>query len=217
MAKIKVTSKCEIYDGMSITFKAPCASNAVDGLKVYYNGSSKTFSFRDAHGNNISGASSLFSSGAYIKAVLNTANNLAYIQNADSNGYLDGKITTLTQAAAAAQSTADTALATATAAARIATGSYTGNGAYGFSNKNTLTFDFVPKFVVVLGDFNNASLSYRLFLINGAKYASAGYAGGNPVTVSWDDTTVSWYCSNYTAGADQMNLKDATYRYVAIG
>ena len=100
---------------------------------------------------------------------------------------------------------------------QVATGSYVGTGTYGFSNKNTLTFDFVPKFVVVLGDFNNASLSYRLFLINGATYASAAYAGGNPVTASWDNNTVSWYCSNYTAGAEQMNLKDATYRYVAIG
>lgn len=92
MAKIKVTSKCELYDGMSITFKAPCDGSAVDGLKVYYNNKSQAFSFRDAHGNNLAGLGNLFSSGAYIKAILNTSEGYAYLQNADTNKHLEAHI-----------------------------------------------------------------------------------------------------------------------------
>lgn len=90
MAKIKVTSKCELFDGMSITFKAPCDCTAVDGLKVYYNGSSQTFTFRDAHLNNLAGQSGVFAKNAYIKVVLDTRNGYAYLQNADTNAYLKG-------------------------------------------------------------------------------------------------------------------------------
>ena len=89
MAKIRVESKCELYDGISITFKAPCNNTAVDGLNVYHTGVSRSFSFRDAHGNNLAGVNNLFSAGTYVNAVLDTANNYAYLQNADTNAYLE--------------------------------------------------------------------------------------------------------------------------------
>lgn len=92
MSKIKVVSKCAIYDGMSITFKAPCNSNAVDGINVYYSGTVTTFTIRDAHGANLAGKSNLFNNGAYVKMVLDTRNRYAYLQNADSNGYLETKL-----------------------------------------------------------------------------------------------------------------------------
>ena len=91
MAKIKVTSKCELYDGISITFRAPCASSAVDGLNVYYNGTVQSFSFRDSHGNGLAGLGNLFSEGAYITAVLDTRNGYVYLQNVDTNGYLESQ------------------------------------------------------------------------------------------------------------------------------
>lgn len=91
MSKIKVDSKCALYDGMSITFKAPCDSSAVDGMNVYYQNKKQTFTYRDAHGNNVSGRANLFSTGAYVKAILDTGKGYAYIQNADTNGYLDAK------------------------------------------------------------------------------------------------------------------------------
>lgn len=89
MAKIRVESKCEIYDGISITFKAPCNNTAVDGLNVYHKGVSRSFTFRDAHGKNLAGVNNLFSAGTYVKAVLDTANNYAYLQNTDTNAYLE--------------------------------------------------------------------------------------------------------------------------------
>ena len=95
MAKIKVISKCELYDGMSITFKAPCDCTAVDGLNVYYNEYSQPFSFRDAHGKDLAGLDHLFTEGAYIKAILDTGRGYAYLQNGDTNSYLEETFDTL--------------------------------------------------------------------------------------------------------------------------
>lgn len=92
MAKIRVESKCEIYDGISITFKAPCNGTAVDGLNIYHKGTSRSFTFRDANGNNLAGVNHLFSAGAYVKVVLDTTKNYAYLQNADTNAYLEGTL-----------------------------------------------------------------------------------------------------------------------------
>lgn len=106
MAKIKVNSKCAIYDGMSITFKAPCDGAAVDGLNVYYSGVAQAFTFKDAHGNDLAGLDNLFSEGAYVKAVLDTTNGFAYLQNADTNAYLEGKINLLSGSGEPTTSTA---------------------------------------------------------------------------------------------------------------
>ena len=98
MSKIRVTSKCQIYDGMSFTFKAPCDCDTVDGLKVYYTDpedassqTSQTFTFKDALGNDLTGIDNVFAEGAYVKVVLDTRNGYAYIQNGAPNAYLTGK------------------------------------------------------------------------------------------------------------------------------
>ena len=103
MANIKVTLDYQINDGMSLTFKAPCDCTEVTGLIVYYpvitdDGStttSKTFTFKDAHNNNLTSIDNLFTTDAYVKVVLNINQNYAYIQNADTNSYLEGKFTTI--------------------------------------------------------------------------------------------------------------------------
>ena len=103
MANIKVTLDHQINDGMSLTFKAPCDCTAVTGLKIYYPSltedtsttTSKTFTFKDAHGNNLTSIGNLFVSGAYIKVILDTTNSAAYIQNSDTNGYLENKFSNL--------------------------------------------------------------------------------------------------------------------------
>ena len=89
MAKIKVVLEHPLYNGMVITIGAPCECSAVTGLTVYSDGVSKSFAFRDAHGNDLTGLGNLFSEGAYIRAVLDTENGYAYIQNADTNGYIE--------------------------------------------------------------------------------------------------------------------------------
>lgn len=102
MANIKIELDYPLEDGMSLTFKAPCDCTEVTGLKVYYpevtdTGSTttnQTFSFRDAHLNVLTSLSNLFVSGATVKAVVDTTNGYAYIQNADTNGYLETKLST---------------------------------------------------------------------------------------------------------------------------
>lgn len=91
MANIKVALEYPLYDGMPITFNAPCECNAVNGLTVSYRNESKKFIFRDAHRNNLTGLGNLFSEGAYVKAILDVNNGYAYIQNADTNAYLEQK------------------------------------------------------------------------------------------------------------------------------
>jgi hypothetical protein len=99
MANIKVTLDYPIHDGMDLTFKAPCDCTAVTGLKVYYPSlnentsteTSKTFTFKDTHGVDLNGIGNLFMANAYVKVILDTVNNHAYIQNADTNSYLESK------------------------------------------------------------------------------------------------------------------------------
>lgn len=104
MALIKIELDYPLEDGMSLTFKAPCDCTAVTGVKVYYpdvtenesTTTSKTFSFRDAHLNSLTGLGNLFESGATVKIVVDTVSNYAFIQNADTNQYLENKIPDIT-------------------------------------------------------------------------------------------------------------------------
>lgn len=97
MANIKVTLDYQIHDGMALTFKAPCDCTAVTGLKIYYPSlaentstqTSKTFVFKDSHGATLTGIGNLFMANSYVKVILDTVNNFAYLQNADTNSYLE--------------------------------------------------------------------------------------------------------------------------------
>lgn len=92
MANIKITAQNEIYDGMPITFRAPCDSAVVEGLKVCSANVTQTFTLRDAHGTALTRLKNLFSAGAYVTAILDTTNGHAYIQNGDTNTYLEGRL-----------------------------------------------------------------------------------------------------------------------------
>lgn len=96
MANIKVVVDYELVDGAPITFNAPCDASEITGLVVYHpvNGvqTPTTFALKDAHGNNLGDIDELFTSGAYVKVLLDTINNRAYVQNADTNAYLEGRL-----------------------------------------------------------------------------------------------------------------------------
>lgn len=97
MANVKVELGYQIHDGMSLTFKAPCDCTRVTGLIIYYPNitqdatteTSKVFSFKDAHGVDLANLGNLFTVDAYVKVVLDTVNNYAYLQNADTNSYIE--------------------------------------------------------------------------------------------------------------------------------
>ena len=107
--------------------------------------------------------------------------------------------------------------------AQFAAGSSVGTGTYGTGSRTSLTFDFVPKLLIVqrtsIGSAATASFSNdTLIWSGGGNYGRRGsgsmaYADMGYVTVS--GKTVSWY---NTSGAErQMNTSNATYYYIALG
>lgn len=96
MAKIKITVDGPLMDGHKVTFKAPCDCSSVEKLKVCYveNGTPKDrlFTMKDSHGNDLTGLGNLFSKGAYVNVVLDTNYGNAYLQNANTNSYIEGML-----------------------------------------------------------------------------------------------------------------------------
>ena len=92
MANIKVQVDYPIKDGVGFTFHAPCDCSAVEGITVVHPGGTQNFAFKDSHGNYIAGINNLFAAGSLIKAVLDVTNSAVFIQNADTNGYLEQRL-----------------------------------------------------------------------------------------------------------------------------
>lgn len=94
MANIRVNLSGPPVNGQTVTFRSPASGTEVAGLITYYpNGnttSSKVFQFSDAHGNNV-GGKNLFASNVLVKVILDTELSRAYVQNADTNSYLENK------------------------------------------------------------------------------------------------------------------------------
>lgn len=95
--------------------------------------------------------------------------------------------------------------------ARVQVVSYVGTGTYGESNPNSLTFDFVPKAIMVR---DNDKVNRFLDAIYGMEFAVVDYDSGRFVSMIWNKKTVSWYSDsdNY----DQMNSTGVEYYAVAI-
>ena len=99
MANIKVVVSHQIYDGVDIIFRTPCDCSEISGITVHFvqpdnSKSSKEFILKDAHNRDIGDLTNLFASGVLIKVLLDVTNGYAYIQNADTNSYLENKMTT---------------------------------------------------------------------------------------------------------------------------
>ncbi len=95
MANIRIDLEYTVIDGQTLTFKSPADCSQVTGLIIYYPvggiTTSKTFRFADAHGNNV-GSVSLFAANVLVKVVLDTNQSRAYVQNADTNAYLEAQL-----------------------------------------------------------------------------------------------------------------------------
>lgn len=101
MANIRVDIAYTIKDGSEIIFLAPCDCSEISGLSVYHPNGDNTeilhsaFVFKDAHGHDLSNVDNLFTAGVYVKVILNVTNGIAYIQNADTNQYLEDRFNKL--------------------------------------------------------------------------------------------------------------------------
>ena len=103
--------------------------------------------------------------------------------------------------------------------AKIAYGSYSGTGSYGSGNKNSLSFSFQPKLVVISSGLASSGADTLLMLYGQTRAASCGSnGGGNYCSTSWSGNRVSWYATDSNNGAYyQMNVSGFQYYYVAIG
>lgn len=113
---------------------------------------------------------------------------------------------------------------------RIETGSYAGTGTYGSANKNSLTFSFAPRLVILYAYYGNSAVqstmdSYRVSYMSADildSHSGANCTGftahtNNPSygSKSTDGKTFMWYNTN---NADmQCNISSYTYYYIAIG
>ena len=96
MANIKAKINYTISDGAEVIFRSPLDYANITGLTVCYpdadgNELSKDFAFADAHNNDVSHLSDLFATDAIVKVILDYENSRAFIQNADTNSYLEDK------------------------------------------------------------------------------------------------------------------------------
>jgi hypothetical protein len=97
MPNIRVDVGFKIKDGSEIKFRSPVDCSAVTGLIVYYpteDGSivSNTFAFADAHGNNVGNITNLFAENVVVKVILDVTTGMAFVQNADTNAYLEAQL-----------------------------------------------------------------------------------------------------------------------------
>lgn len=97
MANIRVDLDYIIEDGTEIKFRSPADCSAITGLVVYYPGASgattsKVFMLADAHGNNVGDIDHLFAENVVVKVILDVTSSVAFIQNADTNAYLEAQL-----------------------------------------------------------------------------------------------------------------------------
>lgn len=98
MANIRIDLNHAPLDGETISFKAPCDASSITGLILYYdNGGttvSKRYTLTDANGNDIGVLDNIFAKDAIVKAILDTDGNKAFVQNPNTNTYLEEKFDT---------------------------------------------------------------------------------------------------------------------------
>lgn len=92
MANIKVEIGYPIKTGSCFTFRAPCDCSVADGLTVVHPGGTDKFTFKDAHGNTLTSTPNLFAKGTVLKAILDVDTGAAFLQNADTNAYLESQL-----------------------------------------------------------------------------------------------------------------------------
>lgn len=97
MSNIRIDLDTAIFTGQQLTFRSPVDCSAITGLVVYHldaSGSqtSSNFQFTDAHGCDVGNIDHLFSADVIVKVILDVEHSKAYVQNADTNTYLENAL-----------------------------------------------------------------------------------------------------------------------------
>ena len=97
---------------------------------------------------------------------------------------------------------------------RIATGSYVGDGTYGESTPNSLTFDFYPVLVTIGSDITAKSGRNPSVLLRGRSKGSPE-GSEKEMLLTWSDSGISWYNSEHEDY--QNNHSGRIYYYIVLG
>lgn len=97
--------------------------------------------------------------------------------------------------------------------ARVYHGSYVGTGQYNWNYKNSLVFQFNPKFVIILG--NNSSAMSIFVETSPLAVCSSVSKGVKTILTDWGDKTVEWYSQDSVIS--QLNESGIPYHYLAVG
>lgn len=89
MSNIIVDYNAPIQNGTEVVFRSPEDCSLITGLKVNYSGGSQEFMLADAHGNNVGDIDHLFAKDVVVKVILDVDNGMAFVQNPDTNSYLE--------------------------------------------------------------------------------------------------------------------------------
>lgn len=94
MANIRVDLNYEIKDGSEILFRSPVDCSKITGLAVYCTAANGTisayeFALTDAHGQDVGNIDHLFAEDVIVKVILDVTAGKAYVQNADTNDYIE--------------------------------------------------------------------------------------------------------------------------------
>lgn len=198
-----------VCDGSMVKFWAPCAcANVTGGLVI--NG--KSYTIVDAHCECVAGSGDIWGAGAEISVVIDDTNAHAYIQNGDTNSYLEGKFGAVKQALDALQGNA-----------KMATGFYIGTGEVESPEPlGQITTDFAPKAVMLFNNRTSATSTHihAFTWINGMTSSNAFDAKGGYGTVLFTltDNTLSWHYDGHDGtSVDLTNEAGEKYFYVALG
>ena len=93
MANIRINIDHATKDGLELVFRAPCDASDVTGLTVHSITADTTQEFKltDANGNDLGAINHLFAGSAVVKVILDVTQGKAFVQNADTNKYLEDR------------------------------------------------------------------------------------------------------------------------------
>lgn len=105
--------------------------------------------------------------------------------------------------------------------ARIETGEYEGTGTTGKDNKNSITFEFIPKLVIISPEYPDTSGVCAVWAngqTKGTVATGTSTSTNYTNTLDWDGNTLYWWLTSATQNAYcQLNVGGKRYYYVAIG
>lgn len=93
MANIRINIDHATKDGLELVFRAPCDASEITGLTVHSITADTTQEFKltDANGNDLGSINHLFAGSAVVKVILDVTQGKAFVQNADTNKYIEDR------------------------------------------------------------------------------------------------------------------------------